>query len=266
MKHTIIYALDFDGVICDSAVETGITGWKAATGIWNDMLSPLPSQELVDRFRLVRPIIETGYESILAMRLLFKGESVDAILASFTGNKAALIRESKRDVDDLKKLFGETRDVWIRHAPDEWIRMNPLFPGIAPKLKRLAERAIWYIVTTKQERFVSRILEANRIHLSSRRIFGLDRKMSKRKVLLDLLALHPHAPIHFVEDRLPTLLNVLKNDELQTIRLFFADWGYNTKQDRREAARHSIEIIDIDHFLDDGAEESHARRNLRPNQ
>jgi phosphoglycolate phosphatase-like HAD superfamily hydrolase len=266
MKQTIIYALDFDGVICDSAVETGITGWKAATGIWNDMPSPLPPQKLVDRFRLVRPIIETGYESILAMRLLFNGESVDTILADFPDKKEELLRESKQSIDDLKKLFGETRDVWIRHSLDEWIRMNPLFPGIAHKLRMLANEENWYIVTTKQERFVEKILDANRIHLPSQRIFGLDRNMSKQEVLLDLLTLHPDAAIYFVEDRLPTLLNVLKNDRLQDIRLFFTDWGYNTEQDRSDAARNLIEIIDIDHFLDYGAQESHAQRNRRPSQ
>jgi len=251
---TIIHALDFDGVLCDSAVETGITGWKAATGIWNDMSSPLPPQNLVDRFRLVRPIIETGYESILTMRLLFHGESAEAILVGFADQKEALLQESKQSIDDLKQLFGETRDQWIQDAPDDWIRMNPLFPGIAQKLRMLASEENWYIVTTKQERFVAKILAANDIQLPNRRIFGLDRNMSKQEVLLDLLHRHPDAPIYFVEDRLPTLLNILNNDALQDIRLFFADWGYNTEQDRREAARHSIEIIDIDHFLDDGAE------------
>ena len=259
MKQTIIYALDFDGVLCDSAVETGITGWKAAAGIWNDMLSPLPPQELVDRFRLVRPIIETGYESILAMRLLFKGESVGAIVAGFANKKEELLKESKQRIDDLKKRFGATRDIWIQHSLDEWIRMNPLFPSIAHKLRTLANEENWYIVTTKQERFVEKILDANRIHLPSQRIFGLDQNMSKQEVLLDLLGRHPDAPIYFVEDRLPTLLNVLNNDLLQEIRLFLAEWGYNTEQDRRDAARHSIEIIDIDHFLDDEAEESPGR-------
>lgn len=266
MKQTIIYALDFDGVLCDSAVETGITGWKTATGIWNDMPSPLPPQELVDRFCLVRPVIETGYESILAMRLLFQGSSVEAILAGFAEKKEGLLRESKLSVEDLKMLFGETRDVWIQNSPDEWIRMNPLFPGIAHKLRMLANEENWYIVTTKQERFVEKILDANRIHSPSQRIFGLDRNMSKQEVLLDLLTLHPDAAIHFVEDRLPTLLNLLKNDCLQNIRLFFAGWGYNTERDRHEAARHLIEIIDIDHFLDDVAAENQAQRNRRRSQ
>ncbi|WP_411727104.1 hypothetical protein [Methyloglobulus sp.] len=74
----MIYALDFDGVICDSAVETAITGWKAASGILGDIPKAVP-QEMIGRFRLVRPIIETGYEAILAMRLLQLEEAVEAI-------------------------------------------------------------------------------------------------------------------------------------------------------------------------------------------
>jgi hypothetical protein len=39
-----------------------------------------------------------------------------------------------------------------------------------------------------------------------------------------------------VEDRLPTLINVITDDRLDTIRLFLADWGYNTPEDRDSAA------------------------------
>ena len=78
MKKSVIYALDFDGVICDSAIETGITGWKAAIQIWPDMKAPLPSTELINQFRLARPVIETGFEAILIMRLLYLGQSIDS--------------------------------------------------------------------------------------------------------------------------------------------------------------------------------------------
>ena len=61
MKQSIISALDFDGVICDSAVETGVTAWKAASQIWHDLDTLLPSQELLEKFRLVRPVLETVY-------------------------------------------------------------------------------------------------------------------------------------------------------------------------------------------------------------
>ena len=65
---------------------------------------------------------------------------------------------------------------------------------------------------------------------------------------MDLLNNHPEETIYFVEDRLPTLLNVLKNNQLQAVKLFFADWGYNTEQDRFDATQNAIELIDIGSF------------------
>ncbi len=249
MKNTVIYALDFDGVICDSAVETGITGWKAATRIWGGMLEQLPSNKMIDQFREVRPIIETGYESILVMRMLYEGENTETIFTLFEQKKQEFIDKSNKSIDFLKKLFGETRDLWIQNSLDEWIKMNPLFPGIAKKLNNLDKKGMWYVVTTKQERFVAQILEANDIQLPGDRIFGLDRNRNKEEILIELQDRHPEEPIHFVEDRLPTLLNVLHNDKLGNVRLFFANWGYNTARDKLEAEKHPIELQDLEDFL-----------------
>lgn len=250
MKQDIIYALDFDGVICDSAVETAITGWKAGSTLWGDMETPLPPQTLIEQFRLVRPLLETGYESILIMRLLHNGETVEALLSDYAEKIQQTLSHLNKDVAFLKKLFGETRDNWINQDLTEWVTMNPLFPHVAEKLQKLNQNALWYIITTKLERFVSQILNACKIELAREKIFGLDRNMSKETVLTELLAKHPQQEFYFVEDRLPTLFNVLSNDRLDSIKLFFAGWGYNTEHDKLRASKQPrIELIDIDDFL-----------------
>jgi phosphoglycolate phosphatase-like HAD superfamily hydrolase len=248
MNNPIIYALDFDGVICDSAVETAITGWKAARTIWKDMPKAAPPAK-VDQFRLIRPMIETGYEAILAMRLLYLEESIEAISGGYGDKIQALLNEAQVTVDDLKKLFGETRDIWIANDLNDWVMMNPLFDGVASKLQKLGEQCPWYVVTTKQERFVKQILKANAIELADARIFGLDRSMSKVEVLTKLLKTNPNATIYFVEDRLPTLLNVLKVGELASVSLIFALWGYNTAEDKTLAALQPFTLQQLEEFL-----------------
>jgi phosphoglycolate phosphatase-like HAD superfamily hydrolase len=248
MKKSIIYALDFDGVICDSAVETGITGWKAAKQFWDDLVTPLPSPQLIEKFRKVRPILETGYEAILLIKLLHDGESIETILNNFSKIKQKVIKDNKLNTSSLKKLFGTTRDHWIDDDLNDWVEMNPLFSGVTEKLQNLEKRD-WYIITTKQEHFVKQILTANQIQLANERIFGLDRKMSKETILTDLVKRHTPASIYFVEDRLPTLLNVLNNEELKSVKLFFALWGYNTTQDKIDAKQPAIESITLDDFL-----------------
>ena len=247
MNHSIIHAFDFDGVICDSAVETAITGWKAAGLIWQDMPAETP-RTLVDRFRQVRPIIETGYEAILAMRLLFLGESCEAIYEHYQDKIQQLMEQAQIGVDELKKHFGDTRDQWIDSDLDSWIAMNPLFPNVAETLQNLGQTNIWYVITTKQERFVKQILKANAIELAGERIFGLDRNLSKPDVLKMLRQAHPGHPLQFTEDRLPTLVNVKKHPDLADVKLLFALWGYNTGEDKLQASQQGFTTLELEAF------------------
>ncbi len=244
MEQKIIYTLDFDGVICDSALETGISAWKTASKIWDDFPSTLPTTEQSAQFRQARPIMGTGYEAILIARLLHDGETVEEIMSDYQAKIQKIIADSALTVAGLKKVFSETRDQWIKEDLDNWVEKNPLFPGINEKLRSLSKQGLWYIITTKQERFVKQILKANQIELAAECIFGLDRNMSKEDVLIDLLAKHPEQKIYFIEDMLPALLKVMNNNKLKTVKLFLALWGFNTVQDKMDAEALPIELIE----------------------
>jgi phosphoglycolate phosphatase-like HAD superfamily hydrolase len=249
MNDPIIYVLDFDGVLCESVMETAITGWHAAGSIWHDMPSEVP-QEKIEQFRLVRPIIETGYEAILTMRLLYLDESIADILDGYHDKFKVLIEQANLTVDGLKKLFGATRDAWIEKDVNDWTNMNPLYEGIPAKLQALGKHCPWYIVTTKHERFVKLILQANKVELADDQIYGLDRNMSKPEVIKSLIESHPDDTLYFVEDRLPTLLNIMKIEELKDIKLIFAMWGYNTDKDKVLAAEQGVCLQRLDGFLE----------------
>jgi phosphoglycolate phosphatase-like HAD superfamily hydrolase len=249
MNDSIVYALDFDGVICDSAIETGISGWKAACRIWGDMPETVP-QDMIESFRQLRPIIETGYEAILAMRMLYLGESVAALYKGHADKFRLLMADARVDSGDLKKLFGETRDIWIANDKTGWVAQNSLYAGVVEKLVQLnRSKTDWYVVTTKQERFVKMILDANGIELAGERIFGLDRNMGKPAVLKILLEQHPQQPLCFVEDRLPTLQKVSQQPELATVQLCFAAWGYNGATEREQAVAQGFKLQQLPEFL-----------------
>lgn len=248
MKGKVVYALDFDGVICDSALETGLSGWKAACRIWSDMPQGiLPG--ILDSFRQVRPIIETGYESVLAMRMLYCGASAETLYTEYVAEFRRLMVEAGSDTEDLKTIFGETRDAWIATDKAEWIRENPIYPGVAEKLARLAQSEPWYVITTKQQRFVKLILDASHIDLPEDRIFGLDRKMNKAEVLKLLAKRHSGQIIHFVEDRFQTLQKIKQDPELAGVQLLLAAWGYNTEAEKGRAAVDGITQISLEEFL-----------------
>jgi len=248
MKDSIVYALDFDGVICDSAIETAIAGWKAACQLWGDMPTEVPPAH-VEAFRQVRPIIETGYEAVLAMRMLHQGASIRSLCDTYMREFPCLMAQVGIDSDGLKTLFGATRDAWIAEDGAGWVEKNPLYPGVAEKLAKLGETCEWYIATTKQERFVEMIFKANGIELDAERIYGLDRNIGKGEVLKLLLERHPGQMIQFVEDRFLTLQKAAELAELAPVQMVFALWGYNSEDDKRLAASNGFRLQHLHEFL-----------------
>ena len=248
MNQYPIYVLDFDGVICDSALETAVSGWKAARTIWPDLHETVPPA-LIDQFRFVRPMLETGYEAILAMRLLALGDHPHDIISGYHDRTQALLDEAGLTVNQLKELFGITRDTWIAQDLSGWVEKNPLFDGVADRLQDLGRKQIWYILTTKHERFVKQILQANHIGLPDERIYGLDRNMSKAEVLAGLVQIHRGEPLHFIEDRLPALVNIAKIPALSSVKLSLALWGYNTAEEKLKAANNNFNPLKLSDFL-----------------
>jgi len=238
-----VLALDFDGVLCDSARETGITGWKAAATLWEDMVETLPPQSLLERYCRARPVIETGYQAILMMRLLKDGEDPEALLETFSHRLHEVVERSGTDPAGLTRLYGAVRDRWLLDDPQEWLALSPLYPGTRDSLNALPPGTDCYIVTTKQERFVARLLAHHGVRFDAGHIFGLDRGMSKEAVIRRLMAHHPGRPVHLVEDRLATLKRFLARPDLAVVRLHMACWGYNTKAEQREAMGLKIHLL-----------------------
>ncbi|MEX1200044.1 MAG: HAD family hydrolase [Methylophaga sp.] len=231
-----LYALDFDGVICDSAQETGLSAWRAARRIWPELPGQIPDTVLAG-FRQVRPALETGFESILINRSLYDGTPVSALLDDFSQQIDAVRQRFQLQNETLKSVFGEVRDSWIADDFASWIANNPLYPGMAEFLQQIPPAQL-FIITTKQERFVSAILEANAISLPKAQIYGLERRRSKSDILGELVRDHG-GKICFVEDRLPTLLQIINEPHLNSVDLWLADWGYNTQNDQQTAERSS---------------------------
>jgi len=241
MKNTI-YTLDFDGVLCDSVIETAISGYKIAQIIWNDMPKVSISLEMIEQFREIRPFLKTGYESILILRLLHLGLSVEKLCSGYSTHIQKLIDDEKLDIHKIQKLFGKARDKWIEESFEEWIEINPLFDGVIEFLDTI-DKKYCYIVTTKQERFVKYILESNHIQIDDKNIYGLDREMSKIEVLHLIKKRYPNNHIIFVEDRLQALIEVLDDGGLDDISLKLVSWGYNTPLDRESVNGLGIELI-----------------------
>ncbi|XP_009768013.1 uncharacterized protein LOC107809854 [Nicotiana tabacum] len=247
-----LYALDFDGVLCDSCGESSLSAVKAAKVRWPSLFNGVDSSLedwIVDQMHVVRPVVETGYENLLLVRLLLEtripsirkssvaeGLTVEGILENWAKIKPIIVAEWNEDRDSLIDLFGKVRDEWMDNDLATWIGTNRFYPGVPDALKFASSKL--YIVTTKQSRFADALLrELAGITIPVERIYGLGTG-PKVKVLKQLQEMPEHQglTLHFVEDRLATLKNVIKESELDGWNLYLGDWGYNTQKEREEAA------------------------------
>ena len=228
-----IVALDFDGVVCDSASETAVSAWKAARTLWPRLFHRrLPTPKKVDEFRAVRPYLETGYQAILMMKMLQEKLPVSEFEQHLNSHFERIMSEHGLNKLSLIQLFGATRDAWIAEDQQDWLHWHTLYPGVAEALKTNLNRGgtRFIITTTKQERFVSAILKDAGIDFPDSDIWGLDRKRKKTELLGEQLHLKPMA-LHFIEDRLQTLLSVESDPDLESVKLHYATWGYGTSSD-----------------------------------
>jgi phosphoglycolate phosphatase-like HAD superfamily hydrolase len=232
-----VFAVDFDGVLCDTAAETGVAAWRAGGQVWPAWQGPEPPSEYLSRFLNLRPVLETGYQAILLMRLIHTGVDDETIELQFPELCTRLLEETGYPTAELVRLFGQTRDTWIDRDLDDWLSRHRFYPGVIETFATRVKTDPVFILTTKQERFVRALLNSRGIRLPANHIFGLDAGKPKEDVLDQLSGRSEFngARFHFVEDRLQTLIRVASKSSLSHVLLYLADWGYNTPGDREKA-------------------------------
>ena len=201
-----IYAFDFDGVICDSATETGMSGYYAAKTIWDDLPEQI-DDDLIHSFRLCRPVLETGFQSILIIRLLQNGFPVNEIINNFHEHMQSSMTRYSLTETELIKRFGHQRDLSIKHNFEDWLSVHSFYPGVVDKINALINDNPVFIITTKEKRFAYALTKHASLNIAEDHVFGLE--SGKKVTVLSMIhEQYPQATIHFIEDRLKTIQNM----------------------------------------------------------
>ncbi|MEJ2154872.1 MAG: hypothetical protein P8X96_06030 [Desulfobacteraceae bacterium] len=240
-----IIALDFDGVICNSAGEICASGWKAAGRLWPRRFEGEVPGAMVAAFERVRPAMSVGYQSILLVRLLRDGYPEEKILADPVSLFSALMDAEGLTRDALMRRFGRIRDDWMAKDMRNWIGAHRFYEGTVDAVN--CSDLPRYIITTKEKRFALALCNAAGLNLPVENIFGLE-SGKKLNVLAGLRRRHPQACIHFIEDRLNALLCAAE-DKTIDLQLYFAAWGCHTDEELARALRSPrITVLDLAQF------------------
>ncbi|NOY82826.1 MAG: HAD family hydrolase [Kiritimatiellaeota bacterium] len=249
-----VFILDFDGVLCDSAAETGVSAWRTGVRLWPEWQGEEPPPDVLVRFIRLRPVLETGYQAPLLMRLAWNGMDEQEVFRRFPTLCEELIRELGLTRRELVRIFGRVRDDWLASAPEDWRSRHRFYPGVRERVAAVAVRNRVFVLTTKQTRFAVSLLEAGGFDIPRRNVFGMDVGRPKEAVLEELISRHglAGARFHFVEDRLKTLERVAALPKLDAVELYLAGWGYVTPAELDRAAGLSrIRVWGLADFLSD---------------
>lgn len=247
-----LLALDFDGVLCNGLVEYFQTAWIAYCQIWSPE-DTTPPEGLAESFYRLRPVVETGWEMPVVLRSRQQGASEAAILDDWRGLCQQIVTQEGLDRTAIADGVDGVRDAWIERDLEGWLSLHEFYPGVLDRLRQWQNQEIaWAIVTTKEGRFVRSLLEQQGIPLQDGQLFGKEVKRPKHQILREFLADQPDRPIHFLEDRLNTLYSVATQPDLAEIRLYLADWGYNTDAMRAEARQSDrLSLVSLTEFARD---------------
>ena len=247
-----ILALDFDGVICDGLIEYFETAWRTYCQIWQPSL-PTPPADLAASFYQLRPVIETGWEMPVLIRALVLGITDEKITQDWAGIAAQLLNEAELKAAEIAMLLDQIRDEWITTDLAGWLNLHRFYPGVVEKMQSLLTSPVQpMIVTTKEGRFVRALLQQQGVQMPEQWIIGKESKRPKPQILQELIGCGTSLSLWFVEDRLKTLQSVQQQPDLNAVKLYLADWGYNTPAER-EFARHDlrIQLLSLSEFTQD---------------
>lgn len=252
--HHKILALDFDGVICNGLREYFEIARRAYLQIWQQDLVANPEITIEtwrQDFYNLRPVVETGWEMPVVLRALQLGFTAEDILGNWSAIALKIITTENIQSSEIAKAVDSLRDQWIAEDVNDWLSYHEFYPGVAAQIQQAQALGIEVlIISTKEGRFIQELLNRSGIDLARSAIFGKETKRPKPEILQELLNTNPQLEtLWFVEDRLKTLEQVASLPALESVKLFLADWGYNTQSMRDTLVNHpQIQLISLAEF------------------
>ncbi|WP_414566044.1 MULTISPECIES: HAD family hydrolase [unclassified Anabaena] len=246
-----ILALDFDGVICDGLIEYFEVAWRTYCQIWSPA-NNTPPDDLALRFYRLRPVIETGWEMPILIKALVDEIPEEKILREWVNITLQILLDHNLMAKEVGAKLDNLRDEWITTDLNGWLSLHRFYPGVIEKIRvMLASEVKLYIITTKEGRFVQQLLHREGLNLPPTSIFGKEVKRPKYEILRELIQAAEKKPVSvwFIEDRLKTLHLVQQQTDLDNVKLFLADWGYNTHTERKAAQDDPrIQVLSLSEF------------------
>jgi phosphoglycolate phosphatase-like HAD superfamily hydrolase len=236
---------DFDGVLCDSVQECFLVAYNAYQRVHSSSfrrvvnVADLDPAKL-DQYRKLRPYLK-GAEDMIP--LLIAAEERVPIR-----NQSEFDRWREKHQAQLvtyEHAFYAERDYLQQQEQTLWLRLNPLFDGVAEALKPWQHFEAIYILTTKRRQDVLAIFRYQGIPFPAEQVI-YSKAAEKSQKLRHILQTNGGAPSEsvYVEDQ----VDFLVASQQHGIGSYLAAWGYVSEEQKMLAAHRHIPLIGIEEF------------------
>jgi phosphoglycolate phosphatase-like HAD superfamily hydrolase len=215
--------LDFDGVICDSLLETLVSSWRGYYRLGKKKEPDSMPITLLREFVKLRPYVRAGEDFILIQQLIARKipirsqEDFDYQLAQQGAGRIARYKEA---------FYAARRDFLMKERT-YWIGLNRLYPHIVPYLSSWVSSTSLYILSTKRADYIVEILSSKGIKIDPHRVLSCEAK-EKNSTILHTLEYRRRERALFIDDQIDHLVSDWARDP--RIVGCLASWGYVQQQ------------------------------------
>ncbi len=237
-----MFITDFDGVLCDSVQECLLVTHNACQRLRSAAFRRCLDVSAIESatqqtFRSLRAYLK-GAEDFVPMLLAIKQNISINSQAEFT----AFRTQHEEHLPEYTQAFYAERDYLKQHETELWLKLNPLFDGLAETLKQRSSFDRFHILTTKRQDDVLKTFQYQEIHFPAEQITYM-KAVGKSQKLIEILQ-EQHALFEesvYFEDQVDFLVESSK----QQIGSYLIEWGYVSEEQKQLARHHQIPIITI---------------------
>jgi FMN phosphatase YigB (HAD superfamily) len=237
-----ILAFDFDGVICDGVNECLLSVWNTWHGLKVDAFSEETLAEIPDsfatRFAELRKFVRHSGQFLVAF---FSDHSTFDSREEFDAEYSRIPRAR---IERFLCEFEAYRMEVISKKNDTWVNMHVFYSGMANVLCRHLENV--YVVSGKDAASIQSLLASKSIRLPGSRVFAAQK--DKMPALHQICAMEnvPQEDLIFCDDN---FFNALEAHR-EGFSVLWADWGYQTPNDRMSCLAHNVPRVSLGQFLE----------------
>ena len=253
-----ILALDFDGVIVDSVLDSLFVGYNAYLRLcgqgekknfggelftfenWEEIKKHY--QEEIKYYRTLRPYIRGATDYALIQKLMEEKKFIK------TQGEFDNYRETVEfDFEAYEKEFYRERERLQNIDYRAWFNLEPPYPKIIEGMKKLLEEGTKIVIATSNRRkAIAKSFTPDYFGFTIKpedildKRFGEDKSEQMRQIVK--LYKVKFEEIYFVDDQVSHLIQT----RTLGIKVFLAGWSYATEAQKDETRKQNIPLIEIE--------------------